>query len=238
MSKPTREFVPWADVVEAAKMVGIEALPTDIAKAEALEMFGTAVDNIANATPEGQEPDLDPMVIDVFNNAIIFKVPVTGHPSEPEEAPAPAAGGEEVVETPVEEPGKKTKKVEKEAEKARKKAEKEAAKKKKAEEKAKKKAESTKPGAREKDSGYAAVLRAGILAKDPEGVVIQKCFEEYKKNIPEGKDEKWALARAKRTYHHVYAILVKQGRIEPKPKPEPKPKEEPATEGEAAAAAE
>jgi len=239
MSEPTRKSVPWTDLVEAAKMVGIEELPTDVPKSQAIEMFGTAVDEIANKTPEGQEPDLDPLVIDVFNNTVIFKVPVTGHPSEPDEAPA-AEAAEGVVEAPVAEPGSKAaKKADKEAAKKAKAAEKAAAKKKKEDEKAKKKAEASEPGAREKDTGYAAVLRAGILAKEPEGIVIQKAFEEYKKKgFPEGKDEKWALARAKRTYHHVYAILVSQGRIEPKPKKEPEPKAEPAEAPAAEAAAE
>ena len=238
MSEATRSSVPWTDVVEAAKMVGIDPLSADIPLAEAVNQFGDAVDKIANETPQGQEPELDPLVVDVYNNAIIFKVPVTGHPNEPAEAPAPEAGTESVVEAPLAEPGTKgTKKAEKAAEKAAKKAEKEKKKKEKEAEKAAKKAKSSEPGAREKETGYAAVLRAGILAKEPEGIVIQKAFEAYKeKGFPEGKDEKWALARAKRTYHHVYKQLVDQGRVEPKPKTEPKAKEEPESPAAEAAA--
>ena len=239
MSKPTRDSVPWTDVVEAARMVGVETLPENLT--EACNLFADEVDKIAAATPAGEEPDLDPLVVDVFNNVIIFKVPVTGHPSEPAapaEASTPVSGDVTtgVVAEPIpESPKKKKTKAEKAAEKkaakevakAEKAAAKEAAKAEKKAAKAAAKAEkkAATPGAREKDTGIAAVLRQGILNGEPEGVVIQKAFEAYKgRGIPAGKDEAWALARSKRTYHHVYAILEKQGRVEPKPAKVKEPK--------------
>lgn len=255
MSKPTNESVPWLDLVAAAKIMGIDPLPADVPLAEACEMFANAVE----AVPPDQESAIDPMVVVIYNDVIIFKVPVTGHAESPaveapkgpavQESSVSAEGGEGAVETPLPETtkGKKTA-GEKEAAKAvkakekleakeKKAAEKAAEKAKKVEEKKSKKKEAGEPGSREKGEGFAAVLRVGILAEEPEGIVIQRAYEAYKaKGIPADKDDKWALARAKRTYHYIYAELVKQGRMVAKPKPvkEPKaPKEEKAKAAEA-----
>lgn len=259
MSKPTNESVPWLDLAAAAKIMGIDPLPADVPLAEACEMFANAVE----AVPPDQESAIDPMVVVIYNDVIIFKVPVTGHAESPAvEAPVgPAvqessvsASAEGVVEAPLPEStkGKKTA-GEKEAAKAAKAKEKLEAKEKvatakaeakakKAEEKKTKKKEEGGTGSREKSEGFAAVLRTGILAEEPEGIVIQRAYEAYKaKGIPADKDDKWALARAKRTYHYIYAELVKQGRMAAKPKPvkEPKPtKEEKAAEAAEAKAAE
>jgi len=243
MSKPTKEYVPWLDLVAAAKIMGIDPLLADIPLAEACEMFANAVE----AVPPEQETGIDPMVVVIYNDVIIFKVPVTGHAESPavetttapvvEESAVSAEGGE-AVETPLPEEtkGKKTA-ASKEAAKAAKAGEKAEAKKKAAADKAaakalkaeKKKKEPGEIGAKEKTEGFAAVLRSGILGKEPEGIVIQRAYDAYKaKGIPADKDDKWALARAKRTYHYVYAILASQGRVEAKPKPEPKPKKEKA----------
>jgi hypothetical protein len=236
MSKPTRDSVPWVDVVEAGKKVGIEL--EEMSLDEAKVLFTDTVE----ATPPEKENDLDPLVVDVFNNMVIFKVPVTGHPdagdgvlevgaaAPPEESAVPT--GEGVVEAPLPETTKgknaaekAAAKAAKEKEKADKKAAKEAEKAAKKAAKAEKK--ESKKGTREKSEGYAAVIRSGILAGDPEGVVIQRAFEAYKaKGIPADKDEAWALARAKRTYHYMRAELAKQGRVEPKPKPVKESKQE------------
>lgn len=226
------ESVQWQDFLESAKMLGLEYDGGDVEAFK--EAFFNKVEEAAVASPNPEEPDLDPMVINVFNLLGNENKPLVGVPREetPEtEAEAEAEAEKETSETeevPKDEKGKKKKagKVKKEKVKTAKAKEPKPPKEKKEKKKTGPK-QRTEVG---KDNFPNQMLLCEKLFADgeAEGVILQKlaqCYVDFK-----NRDIEYGLSRAKATVQaHKIRKKKAEGWVNP-PKKEKVAKEKATTE--------
>jgi len=210
--------VTWADVLEAAKMMGMEPFSEDLPLEEALESFLRKVEE----TPKEEEGELDPLVVRIYMLLTQDNLPVTGHPSQSMRETSAALEAQGGTSPPDELPvpaGKEPPAKEKVTEKKKKPP------KEKKEKPPKEKKEKVPKEKKEKVPGFRGTVRNLLLAGDPEGVIIQKIAAIY---VEKGKTQEYGIARGKKIFYDIHKELVNAGKIAAKPKkaPEPIPTEE------------